>query len=293
MLLSEYFDQALLVRDGEFAHLDEAESQSPRSLVYCQQLDYLRAAARNPNVSCIITKPELVADAKDKAVALAPEPRLVFFHLYRRLFEEGRLRPQMSFGIGNRTSIDPTAVVSKLARIGDRVSIGAHAVIQDYTAIGDGTVIAPGAIIGAEGLLTVRDESGAPLLVPHAGGVEIGRDVVIFAGAVVAKALYRTPTKIGDQSQIGILSNIGHGARIGVRCVVSSNCVIAGRVQIGDGVWVGASSSIAQGLHIGDGARIHLGSVVVRHIAPNESVSGNFALTHAAHVRNFLKAGRA
>lgn len=292
MRLSEFFRGAALARDGEFAHLDQADSESPGSLAFCQQLDYLLAAAKNPNVSCIITRRELLADAAEKGVALAPDPRRAFFLLYRKLFDEGRLRPQMSFGIGAGVRIHASAVVSDKARIGDGVSIGARAVVEDYAAIGERTVIGPGAVIGAEGLLTVREDSGTPLVVPHAGSVLIGCDVMILAGAVVAKSLYRTPTQIGDASQIGILATIGHGARVGVRCVVSGNCVVAGRVRIGDGAWIGASSSIAQGLRIGEGARIHIGSVIVRDVAPNEAVSGNFALAHAAHLRSFLKTGR-
>ena len=140
--------------------------------------------------------------------------------------------------------------------------------------------------VAAEGLLTLWDDRGSPVVVAHAGGVTIGREVVILAGAVVAKSLYHSPTEIGDFCQIGILTNIGHGARLGTRCVVSGNCVVAGRVRVGDGAWIGASSAIAQGLRIGAGARVHLGSVVVRDVAPNESVSGNFAIAHAAHARS-------
>ena len=188
--------------------------------------------------------------------------------------------------------IHPSAVVSKLALIGDGARIGPGAVIEDYSEIGEGSIIGPRVVIGAEGLLTVWDEKGAPLVVPHAGGVSIGREAVILAGTVMAKALYRSPTVVGDFCQIGILSNIGHGARLGARCIVSGNCVIAGRVQVGDGAWIGASSTIAQGLRVGEGARVHVGSVVVRDVAPNESVSGNFAVAHAAHLRRILRAQR-
>ena len=292
MRLVGYFERSFVARDGEFDHLDEVECQTPGALVFCQQLDYVQLAAKNPCVSCIVTKPELAKEAEGKGLALASDPRLAFFRLYRRLFEEGRLQSQLDFGVGGNVRIHPSAVVSKRTRIGDGVSIGAHAVIEDHCTIGDGAVVGPGAVIGAEGLLTVRDESGAPLRVPHAGSVSIGREVVILAGSVVAKSLYRTATEIGDWSQIGILTNIGHGARIGRRCVVSGNCVIAGRVCIGDDAWIGASCSVAQGLRIGERARVHVGSVVVRHVAPNESVSGNFAVAHGEHMRNFLKAGR-
>jgi UDP-3-O-[3-hydroxymyristoyl] glucosamine N-acyltransferase len=292
MRLSEHFEHARVVRDGEFVHLDEAEAASPASLVYCQQLDYVLAAANNPYVACIITKPEFAPDVREKGLATAPDPRLAFFRLYRKLFEAGRLRLPMSAGVGQGVRIHPSAVVSALTRIGNGVSIGPQAVVEDYSEIGEGTVIGPGAVIGAEGMLTVREEDGAPLVVPHAGGVTIGRDVLILAGAVVAKSLYRAPTQIGDGSQIGILANVGHGARIGRACVVSSNCVVAGRVRIGDGAWIGVACSIAQGLCIGQGARVHLGSVVVQDVGPNQSVSGNFALPHASHMRSFLKARR-
>jgi UDP-3-O-[3-hydroxymyristoyl] glucosamine N-acyltransferase len=292
MRLSDYFERAAVARDGEFALLDEANSQALHALVFCQQLDYLRVAAANRHVACIVTKPELAADAGDKALVLATDPRLAFFRVYCKLFEEGRLRPSMAFGVGAGAEIHPSAVVSKRARIGARVRIGAGAVIEEYSQIGDGAVIGPRVVVGAEGLLTVWDEKGLPLVVPHASGVSIGREAVIHAGSVVARALFHAPTEIGDYCQIGILTNIGHGVRLGARCVVSGNCIIAGRVRVGDGAWIGASSSIAQGLSIGAGAKLQIGSVVVRDVAPNESVSGNFAVPHAEHVRGFLKSPR-
>jgi UDP-3-O-[3-hydroxymyristoyl] glucosamine N-acyltransferase len=292
MRLSDYFERAAVSRDGEFVALDEANSQAPQSLVFGQQLDYVRLAAANRHVAGIVTKPELAADAGDKALVLVSDPRLAFFRVYRRLFEEGRLQPQMAFGVGAGAEIHPSAVVSKRSRIGARVRIGAGAVIEDYAQIGDGAVIGPRVVVGAEGLLTVWDEQRLPLVVPHAGGVSIGREAVILAGSVVARALFRAPTEIGDYCQIGILTNIGHGVRLGARCVVSGNCIIAGRVRVGDGAWIGASSSIAQGLSIGAGAQVRIGSVVVRDVAPNESVSGNFAVPHAEHVRSFLRGPR-
>ena len=292
MRLSEHFRGAALVRDGEFAQLDEAASETAGSLVFCQQLDYALAAAANPNVSCILAKPELAAEVKAKGLALAADPRLEFFRLYRRLSGDGRLQPRMSFGVGAGARIHPSAVVSPKARIGEGAQIGARAVIEDYSSIGDGAVIGPGAVIGAEGLLTVREPNGELVSVPHAGGVRIGRGAMVLAGAVVAKSLFHALTEIGEGSQVGILSTIGHGARIGAGCVISGNCVVAGRVRIGDGAWLGASCSIAQGLRIGEGARVHIGSVVIRDVAAGTAVSGNFAVPHASHLRGLVKAGR-
>ena len=97
-------------------------------------------------------------------------------------------------------------------------------------------------------------------MIKHAGGVLVGKSVVILAGAVVAKSLFLTPTTIGDNCQIGIMANVGHGVSIGEQSVISSNTVIAGRTKLGPRVWMGASSSIAQGLTVGEGAQIKMKS---------------------------------
>jgi UDP-3-O-[3-hydroxymyristoyl] glucosamine N-acyltransferase len=195
-----------------------------------------------------------------------------------------------SFEIGSGVKIHPSAVVSKLVRIGNNVTIGANAVVEDYSDIGDGSVIGPNAVVGAEGLMSLWDEDGNPVLVPHAGSVAIGENVLVLAGTVIAKSMFMTPTRIGDRCQIGILTNIGHGAQIGQGSVVSGNCIIAGRVTVGSGAWIGASCSIGQGLSVGAKAQVKMGSVVVQNVGDGEIVSGNFAVPHSMNVRAFLKA---
>jgi UDP-3-O-[3-hydroxymyristoyl] glucosamine N-acyltransferase len=125
--------------------------------------------------------------------------------------------------------------------------------------------------------------------VEHAGSVVIGRGVVVLAGAVIARALFRSPTTIGDYCQIGIMANIGHGARIGRRSVIAGNCVVAGRCKIGEFVRMGASCSVAQAIRVGDRARIHMGSVVVDNVEPHQIVSGNFAMPHSKTMRAYLR----
>ena len=56
-----------------------------------------------------------------------------------------------------------------------------------------------------------------------------------------------------------------------------------------DEVWIGASCSIAQGLHIGQKAHVNMGSVVVQNVRGEASVSGNFAIPHSIHVKNYLR----
>lgn len=287
--LSDSLQSSEILRDAMFGHLDEAATTQPDSLVFCQNIAYLEIANVNPHITAVITTSELAAETRVPGLAVSANPRLTFFRLYRRLAESGQMEPSMAFGQGEGCDIHPRAVVSPRTRIGNHVTIGANAVIEDFVEIGDNTYVGPSAVIGAEGLMTVWEEDGSSLVVRHAGGVSIGHDVVILAGAVIAKSLYRTFTRIGDYSQIGILTNIGHGVRIGARCVISGNCVITGRVDVGDGAWMGVSASVAPGLHIGAGVQIKMGSVVVQNVAPGQVVSGNFAMPHSMNMRHCLE----
>jgi carbonic anhydrase/acetyltransferase-like protein (isoleucine patch superfamily) len=99
-------------------------------------------------------------------------------------------------------------------------------------------------------------------------------------------------TVIGDNTIIGISSNIGHDVQIGKNCSISSNCVIARKAKLENGVWVGPSSTIREHVNIGPNSQIKLGSVVIEDVKASESVSGNFALNHPIHLRNYLKKKR-
>lgn len=289
--VSDYFDATEVLRDGSFAALDEVDTSTAGSLVYCQNLHYLQKAAENTHISAILCPPSLADELTGSGIAViaTDDPRRQFFDLYLKLKASGTILPQMDFGIGQDCRLHPSAVISSKSRLGNRVVVGANTVIEDYCRIGDDVEIGPNVVIGAEGLLTIRQPDGRLVLVSHAGGVEIGDGCQILAGAIIAKSLFRRFTHIGRHSQIGIMTNIGHGAQIGEACVVSGNSMIAGRSRLGDRVWVGTSASVGQGLVVGDGAQIKMGSVVVADVPPGAVVSGNFAVNHRVNMARYLK----
>lgn len=289
--ISDYFAAADVMRDGSFSALDEVDTTTAGSLVYCQNLHYLQKAAENMHISAIICPPSLSGELAGSlmAVIAADDPRRQFFDLYLRLRASGTILPQMDFGIGQDCRVHPSAIISSKSWIGNRVVVGANTVIEEYCRIGDDVEIGPNVVIGAEGLVTIRRPDGRLVLVRHAGGVEIGDGCQILAGAIIAKSLFRRFTHIGRHSQIGIMTNVGHGAQIGEACVVSGNSVIAGRSRLGDRVWVGTSASVAQGLVIGEGVQIKMGSVVVADVPPGAVVSGNFAVNHRVNMARYLR----
>ena len=280
-LLSGYFASGELERDGSFSELGHADSVSPETLAYCDSAYYLEAANANPSVSCILTTPDLAAKAAaGKGVAIAADPRVAFYRLHERLWPDPR---------EGETQIHPSAIVSRGAKIGRGAVISERVVVKDGVEIGDGTFVDVGAVLGAEGLLYVR-EGGENRRVRHLGGVRIGRQVTILANAVLARGIHPgLPTVVEDRAIVGIASAIGHEARIGNNCVVSGNCVIARRAEIGEKAWIGTSSMIREYVRVGARARVMAGSVVLEDVPEDAEVSGNFAIPHGRRMLQYLK----
>ncbi len=292
--VSDYFERKLIIRDGTFCRLDEAEAIQQGAMAYCQNLYYLQKAITNLNVSAVLTTPELAQDltTTDKAVVACVDPRFAFFELYNALYGASVNASSPNPSIGRDCRIHSSAHLGSNVTLGDRVELAANVVVENFSIIANDVYIGPNAVIGAEGLITLRHHDGRLLTVKHAGGVQIDEGTQVLAGAVIAKSLFSKPTHIGKNCQVGILANIGHGASVGNNSVISGNTVIAGRTRIGQNVWIGASVSIAQGLSVGHHAQIKMGSVVVGNVDDASIVSGNFALSHKANMKDFLRKQR-
>ena len=279
--LSDYFDSFEVSCDGTFIELGHADSTMTGTLAYCDTVHYLCIAATNPCVSCVLTTPALAEQAvAGKGLGVFADPRSAFYRLHERLDDNV---------LQGGTIIHPSAIVSAKAKIGRGVVIAERVVIKDNVVVGDDSFIDAGAILGAEGLLYIR-EGGNNHRIRHRGGVHIGTHVTILANAVVARAIHPgIPTHIGDYSVVGISSTIGHEANVGRNCVISGNCVIARRARIGDGAWVGASAMVREYVQVGACASVKAGSVVVEDVSEGHEVSGNFAVSHRRHMMQYLK----
>lgn len=279
--LSAYFSPDEVRRDGRFEELGHAASAVPGTLAYCDSVHYLEVASANPQVSCVLVTPGLEAKVDpNKGYAVLADPRNAFYRLHERLD---------SSSASSDTVIHPSAIVSNGARIGRGVVISERVVIRDDVEIGDGSFIDAGAVIGAEGILYLR-EGGSNHRIRHRGAVSIGSCAVILANAVVVRGIHPgLPTVIGDNSIVGIASTIGHEAELGRNCVISGNCVIARRARIGEGAWIGTSAMVREYVSIGAGASVKAGSVVVEDVPDGAEVSGNFAISHRRRLLQHLR----
>ena len=119
----------------------------------------------------------------------------------------------------------------------------------------------------------------------HAGSVLIGDGTTVMANAVIARAVFKQTTLIGEDCRIGNGAIVSHNCRIGPHSLIGHGSVVAGNTEIGANVVIGPGATCINGISIGDKARVSPGAVVVRPVASGEHVSGNFAMNHRAFVR--------
>jgi acyl-[acyl carrier protein]--UDP-N-acetylglucosamine O-acyltransferase len=253
---------------------------------------YLAIARENPDVAAIIAPAAaLPAGSVDGKSLIVSERADELFHQLH-LLQQSAAPVEDDFQIDPSAIVDPSAILRGSVRIEAGVRIGPRVVLSGPAYIARDARIDAGAVIGCDGLF-VKSIRGVRRHMPHFGGVRIGDDARILAGAIVVRsAINGEDTRIGARTHVGILSNVGHDVQVGEGATISSNVVVAGRAKIGDQCWIGASATISNMVSIGNRAEVRLGSVVLQDVPEGGNVSGNFAMPHARHMRQFLEASR-
>ncbi|HWK61608.1 MAG TPA: acetyltransferase [Eoetvoesiella sp.] len=98
---------------------------------------------------------------------------------------------------------------------------------------------------------------------------KIGEGVVICPRTVVSSDLH-----IGDFATINSACTIGHDTSIGAYSTLSGHCDVTGGVVLDEGVFMGSHAVVLPKGHVGHGASVGAGSVVLRKVAPGETVFG-------------------
>ena len=282
------------------AHLQRARltsftwSQQRGTICLAADKNYYRQAADNPHVAVIICPQTAIArQLSDKTVIVAARYAELFYAVHNgavhKLIDDWPVRAPR---------IAPTAHVARSAIVGPEVSIGENCTIGERclligpVEIGDDCVIHPYVTIGTDGLFS-KKLFDTKIHIQHFGGVRIGRNCAIHAGSNVARSVnFSEWTDIGDDVRIGIHVNIGHDCKLTHDIDISGNVMLAGRVTVGEGAWLGAAAVVSNAIHIGNGARVRLGSVVIEDVPEGADVSGNFAVDHMRRLRQHLAWGR-
>jgi len=259
----------------------------PGSLCLAMNEAYLDKALANPNISGIVLPPALEqraasAAVEGKALILAELAEELFYRTHMaRIHDRGQTPAVMVEPyIDDSAQIHQTAIIDPAVCIEAEVSIGPYAVIGPNTIIGAGTWIGSQAVLGEENFSQRRFSDGK-VHIPHFGGVRIGPRCRLHARAIVAPALYFGEyTELGEEVFMGFQTSVSHDSIIGARTDIAIKATINGRTVVGEDVWVGPLACVSNTLHIGDKAKVLLGSVLIDDVPSGARVSGNFAIDH-------------
>jgi UDP-3-O-[3-hydroxymyristoyl] glucosamine N-acyltransferase len=294
MRLSEMNDvvSMTIVRDGEFSSLGVLSHDADKMLVVLYDPDYLSQLIANPHISCVITSSELAAQLPQQlALGICDDPRTAFYTIHLFLAKNSFYWKDFNSEISPAACIHASAyVVPRNVRIGPGTIVEPNATIMERAIIGEGVVIRAGAVIGGDDL-EAKYVNGKYVILPHAGGVLLEEGVEISNNAVIMRSIYGGFSVVGKDTKVGALAHIAHNARVGRRCFIGPCTIVCGSSTIGDDVWIGPNATISSELRVGNGAKVTLGSVVVKNIPTGGRVSGNFAIEHSRFI-SFIKSIR-
>jgi len=280
-------------RDGVFDGLGFVDDNSGRTLVFAENAAFIRRAAANPAVACILTSNALAHIVPaELGVLTAPDPRRAFFEVHNWLATNSSF-----FHVARPTSVAPSARVHASAYIdpnsvciGEGCVIEPNVVIVGPAVVGARTRIDAGAVVGSSAFQT-SGRTGAYVELLHVGGVNIGEDCHIYSNATIARGVFRPSTEIGDRCQVGANAFISHQCHLGANVFVGHGATINGRSIVGDGAWIGPGAIVSNEVNVGPRARVALGSTVIQDVPEDGRVAGLPALDqhimfrHAATVR--------
>lgn len=212
--------------------------------------------------TCIVTKSARLQMAKFTHV---------FAHPIQTLEETDYTNPD---GTITHIMLSPRAFIDQNVSIGNGTHIFANVTIYQDVIIGENCRIESNSVVGADGLGFERDENGDWFKIAHLGGVVIGNNVEIGAGACINRGALGD-TIIEDNVKIFNLANVAHNSRIRRNTLIISHSMVSGSCDIGENVWLAPGSVISDGIIIGSDAFVGLGSVVIRNVENNSLVYGN------------------
>lgn len=221
-------------------------------------------------------------DAGDApSVIRSPESKRAFFSTIEHFYAREEERP----AIGQFTYISPRVKLGKNVRIGHNCTLDGDITIGDGTVIWNSVVIVnrvvigkdcdihSGAVIGHDGYAYTEDEAHKKTMVKHFGGVVIGDRVLIGENVCISRGTI-DDTVLKSGVKIDSLSHIAHNCFYGENSAAAAPCRTNGSVTVGANAYL-AGAIVRNQCSVGESAFIGLGSVVVKDVAPGETVVGN------------------
>ena len=264
-------------REIFFLALTKAAAASQRGvLTYATSDEYLAAFIAGSHEAAVVERRFVPSEGiPGKSVLLCKDTHAeeTFFQIHIDLVTEGQTMTLES-SRGDGSVIHASAVVMDHVQIGADVVIEPNAVIYPNTVVGDRSLIKANASVGGEGF-EIKYIGGRRTLVPHSGGVTLGRDTLVGSATCIDRGLFGTFTTVGSGTKIDNLVHVGHGVAIGEDCGIVASVEIGGSSRLGRGMWFGGNSSCNHEIDFGEYSYVGTGSVVVRDVPAFTLVAGS------------------
>lgn len=189
------------------------------------------------------------------------------------------------------SSVHPTAIVDKGAKLADNVEVGPYSIIEKDVTIGGGTKIGPHCFIGSFTSMGRNNRIFTGAIVGSVSQdlkfkgersfLRIGDDNIIREYVTINRSARKDrATKIGNKTFIMAYSHIAHDCTIGNGVIIVNCGTLAGHVTVEDNAIVGGLTGVHQFVRIGRFAITGGCSKVVQDIAPYCMADG-----HPAKIR--------
>lgn len=279
-----------LIKDAEFdwLGLTAEEYIGKKVLSYLSDIKYLKEIEQNKTITCIITTEEIAKRLLNTnyGIVVVDNPKKEFFLLHNKL-------SQKEFYYKKKVNkISPKAIMSENINIWkNNVEIEDNVIIEDgvtiypNVTIKSRSIIKSGTVLGADGFQ--YSKFGEEIIkVESVGELIIEENVVIQNNCVIDKGVF-DKTIIGKNSKIYNLVHVAHDSKIGENTLITAGVIICGRVKVGKNSYLGPNCTVKNGLALGENSRVSMGAVVTKNVGDNETVTGNFAISHSKFLKLF------
>ena len=286
-------DRAEVVRGAEIQHAAKLGYPLPGCAVPCGDVASIKRAQKQQGVVAIVTTTELVSLVSNEfGLAISKNPLSTVLNLHEAIARMQVRQSERPSNISNDAFVSNQAVVAEnnvIIESGCEVEPGA--IIREGSHLCKNVKVGCGTVIGADAFHRILSPSGQRIIM-QTGGVFLDSDVIVQSNCTVSRAVFGGNTSIGPRTLIDSQVHVGHDCKIESDVLIANQVSLAGRVLIGCGSYIAPCSTVSNGVKIGRGARVTIGSTVMRDVNPDETVTGYNSVSHEQWFKRELEVGR-
>lgn len=279
MLARDFEADIAVVGSGDCADLDHTARIGVLGQSGLGYYDGAPGGIESTGAGVVITNAESVETFDAALILVSRHPRKLFIQVMNALLagnpiDHGHTIVEIPAQVSpGESRIDAGATVLPGSRIGKGCIIETGAIVLPGVILEDGVHVKTGAILGSSGAAIVVTDC-ATLSQPHLGTLIIGAGTEIGSQSNLVRGIFGATT-VGRRCVIGNHVNIGHNCMVGSGVWLGAAATVGGYTRIGNFTNIGMGSICKNGLAIGTGCNVAMGSCLMKNLPDGMSCIGN------------------